>query len=91
VLPALHACWRRDTAPPTERTGYDSAVGKVAATEMAGRVLDRCVQLHGGVGVLDDHLVQRLWRGLRPLRIYEGATDVLHTLIAAAWLPELAR
>ncbi|MFZ5481301.1 MAG: acyl-CoA dehydrogenase family protein [Myxococcota bacterium] len=87
TLPAvLHACWRRDTAPPGERTGYDSAVAKVAATEAAQRVVDRAVQLLGGRGVEEEHVVQRLYRDIRPLRIYEGATDVLLTVIAAHWL-----
>ena len=88
ALPALHACWRRDTASPGERTGYESAVGKVVATEAACRIIDAAVQLHGGLGVEEGSVVQRLYRDVRPLRIYEGATDVLLTLIAARWLPE---
>jgi len=86
LLATLHACWRRDTAPPEVSTGYESAVGKYAATEAAGRVLDQAVQLHGGAGVEECALVQRLWREARPLRIYEGASDVLLTLIARPWL-----
>jgi acyl-CoA dehydrogenase len=88
TLTALHACWRRDTAPPTVRTGYESAVGKVTATEAAQRVIDAAVQLHGGRGVEEDSVVQQLYRDVRPLRIYEGATDVLKTVIAARWLEE---
>lgn len=88
ALATLHACWRRDTAPAGVRTGYESAVGKVTATEAASRVLDAAVQLHGGLGVDEDHPVQALWRAARPLRIYEGATDVLKTLIAATWLED---
>jgi acyl-CoA dehydrogenase len=86
LLTTLHACWRRDTAPPDVRTSYESAVGKVAATEAAQRVLDAAVQLHGARGVDEDGLVQRLWREARPLTIYEGATDVLHTVIAGRHL-----
>lgn len=86
TLAALHACWRRDTAPPQVRTGYESAIGKVAATEAAQRIVDTAVQLHGGVGVEESSVVQQLYRGIRPLRIYEGATDVLKTVIAAEWL-----
>ena len=86
TLTALHACWRRDTAGPTERTGYESAVGKVAATEAAQRVIDTAVQLHGALGVEEDSVVQGLYRDIRPLRIYEGATDVLKTVIASRWL-----
>ncbi len=86
LLATLHACWRRDTAPREVRTGYESAVGKCAATEAAQRVLDAAVQLHGARGVDEDGLVQKLWRDARPLTIYEGATDVLHTVIATRWL-----
>ncbi|MDP2312583.1 MAG: acyl-CoA dehydrogenase [Pseudomonadota bacterium] len=86
TLTALHACWRRDTAGKGERTGYESAVGKVTATEAAQRVIDSAVQLHGGLGVEEDSVVQQLYRDIRPLRIYEGATDVLKTVIAARWL-----
>lgn len=88
ALAAFHACWRRDNAPAGVRTGYESAVGKVTATEAAARVLDAAVQLHGGAGVEEDHPIQVLWRAARPLRIYEGATDVLKTLIAARWLAD---
>ena len=88
TLAALYACWRRDTAPPQVRTGYSSAIGKVAATEAAQRVIDTAVQLHGGVGVEEGSVVQQLYRGIRPLRIYEGATDVLKTVIAAEWLED---
>ncbi len=87
ALACGHACWRRDTAGAGIRTGYESAVGKVTATENALRVLDMAVQLHGASGVDEDSLVQRLWREARPLTIYEGATDVLHTVIAGRWLP----
>jgi acyl-CoA dehydrogenase len=83
---ALHACWRRDTAPASVRTGYESAVGKVTATEAAQRVVDMAVQLHGARGVEEDSVVQQLYRDIRPLRIYEGATDVLKTVIATRWL-----
>lgn len=82
ALTALWACWTRDTAPAEVRTGYMSAVGKLTATEACGRVLDTCVQLWGGAGVEDDAPIQKLWRDARPLRIYEGASDVLRGVIA---------
>jgi len=88
TLAALHGCWRRDTAPASARTGYESAIGKVTATEAAQRVIDIAVQLHGGLGVEEDSVVQQLYRDIRPLRIYEGATDVLKTVIAARWLED---
>ncbi len=88
ALACAHACWRRDTAPTGVRTGYESAVGKITATENAVAVLDLAVQLHGGMGVEEGSRIQQLWRAARPLTIYEGATDVLKTVIAARWLPE---
>jgi len=82
TLAMLHACHCRDAAAPGERTGYSSAVGKLVATEAAQRVIDQAVQLHGGAGVEEESVVQRLYRAVRPLRIYEGATDVLCTVVA---------
>lgn len=86
TLATLHACWKRDSAGPNDRTGYTSAVGKVVATEAAQRVVDQAVQLHGAIGVEEGSVIEGLYRAIRPLRIYEGATDVLHTVIAEHWL-----
>jgi acyl-CoA dehydrogenase len=52
------------------------------ATEVAQRIIDRAVQLHGGMGVVLGSKVEELYREIRPLRIYEGATDVLKLIIA---------
>lgn len=82
TLTMLHACWKRDAASPTERTGLSSAIGKIVATEAAQRIIDTAVQLHGGRGVEEDSVVQGLYRAIRPLRIYEGATDVLYSVVA---------
>ncbi len=82
TLAMLHACWKRDAASPTERTGTSSAVGKIVATEAAQRIIDAAVQLHGGAGVEESSVVQQLYRAVRPLRIYEGATDVLLSVVA---------
>lgn len=86
TLATLQACWKRDAAAPGERTAASSAVGKLAATEAAQRVIDTAVQLHGGAGVEEGSVVEELYRAVRPLRIYEGATDVLYTVIADAIL-----
>jgi acyl-CoA dehydrogenase len=88
ALACAHACWARDNAAPGVRTSYESAVGKVTATESCVEVIDLAVQLHGALGVDEDALLQHLWRAARPLTIYEGATDVLKTVIAARWLPD---
>lgn len=52
------------------------AAAKLFCTEMASRVADRCVQILGGTGIVGDHPVPRLWRDVRALRIYEGASQV---------------
>ncbi len=58
------------------------AMAKMQATESAQRIVDRAVQLHGGMGVALGSKVEELYREIRPLRIYEGATDVLKLIIA---------
>jgi acyl-CoA dehydrogenase len=59
-----------------------SSMAKVAATEAAGRVVDRCVQIMGRWGLVHGSKIERLQRQARPLRIYEGATEVLRLGIA---------
>jgi alkylation response protein AidB-like acyl-CoA dehydrogenase len=57
-------------------------MAKLAATESAQRVIDDAVQLHGGLGVKSGHIVERLYRDIRALRIYEGASEVQKLIIA---------
>jgi acyl-CoA dehydrogenase len=59
-----------------------AAMGKMFATEAAQRIIDLAVQLHGGVGVVDGNFVELLYRAIRPLRIYEGATEIQKLIIA---------
>jgi acyl-CoA dehydrogenase len=61
--------------------GADVAMAKMYATEVAQRIIDRAVQLHGGLGVVLGNKVEELYREVRPLRIYEGATDILKLLV----------
>ena len=65
-----------------ERVTYEAAVGKLFATEAAQRIIDRCLQIHGGNGVVKGVPVERLYRDIRALRIYEGASDVQRVVIA---------
>ena len=58
------------------------------ATEAAQRIVDDAVQIFGGRGVLADSLVDRLYRAVRALRIYEGTTEVQHLIVARALLEE---
>lgn len=62
------------------------SMAKMHATESAQRIIDRAVQLHGGMGVALGTKVEELYREIRPLRIYEGATDVLKLIIASSVL-----
>jgi acyl-CoA dehydrogenase len=57
-------------------------MAKFFATEMAQRVVDRAVQIHGGQGVVAGATVERLYREVRALRIYEGATEIQKLVIA---------
>jgi len=59
-----------------------SSMAKLAATEMASRVVDRCVQVMGRFGLVRHSKIERLYRQARPMRIYEGASEVLRLGIA---------
>ena len=65
-----------------ERFTLEAAQAKLYATETAQRIVDDAVQIHGARGVLADSVVDRLYRSVRSLRIYEGASEVQHLLIA---------
>ena len=57
-------------------------MAKLYATDRAQEVIDKAVQIHGGDGVREGHIVERLYREIRALRIYEGASDVQRVIIA---------
>jgi acyl-CoA dehydrogenase len=65
-----------------ERVTYEAAVAKLFATEAASRIVDRCLQVHGGNGLVKGSVMERLYRDVRALRIYEGATEVQRLVIA---------
>ena len=58
-------------------------MAKAYATEAAQRIIDEAVQILGGRGVMAEHIVDRLYRSVRSLRIYEGTTEIQHLIIAA--------
>lgn len=72
-----------------ERVTLESAMAKAYATEAAQRVIDDAVQIHGGRGVLAEHPVDRLYRAVRALRIYEGTTEIQRLVIARQLLKGL--
>lgn len=79
ALLTYRAAWQRDTQ--AGRTTSVAAMAKLAATESAQRIIDRAVQLHGGRGVRTGETVERLYREIRALRIYEGASEVQRLLV----------
>lgn len=74
------AAWRRDSG--AESITREGAAAKLFATEAAQRVIDRAVQLHGGSGLLRGSTVERLYREVRALRIYEGTSEIQRLIIA---------
>jgi acyl-CoA dehydrogenase len=80
-LLVYRAAWERDRG--AERTNVESAMAKAFATEAAQRVIDEAVQLLGGRGVLADSVVDRLYRSVRALRIYEGTTEIQRLVVGA--------
>jgi acyl-CoA dehydrogenase len=80
ALLTYRAAWLRDAEGVV--TTREAAMAKMAATETAQRVIDRAVQIFGGLGVGVGSVVERLYREIRPLRIYEGATEVQKLIIA---------
>jgi acyl-CoA dehydrogenase len=79
ALLTYRAAWQRDVMGT--RTTREAAMAKLTATEHAQRVIDRAVQLHGGRGVQSGEVVERLYREIRALRIYEGASEVQRLII----------
>ena len=80
ALLTYRAAWQRDVAgTPTTR---EAAMAKLTTTETAQRIIDRCVQLHGALGVTRGTIPERLYRDIRALRIYEGASEVQQLIIA---------
>ncbi|HEU0229811.1 MAG TPA: acyl-CoA dehydrogenase family protein [Burkholderiaceae bacterium] len=84
ALLTYRAAWLRDVKKA--RTTREAAMAKMAATESAQRVIDRAVQMFGARGVVSDAPVERLYREIRALRIYEGATEVQKLIIAREML-----
>ncbi len=80
ALLIYRAAWAKDSGAP--RITREAAMAKLFATDQAQKVIDRAVQLHGGDGVRSGETVERLYREIRALRIYEGASDVQRVIIA---------
>ena len=100
-LLVYRAAYVRDTAPtthaaapntraamPAVRVTREASEAKLFATEAAGRIIDSAVQLHGGAGLVRGSVVERLYRDVRALRIYEGTSEIQKLVIAGQLLKE---
>lgn len=88
-LLVFRAAWEADRG--AERVTLESAMAKAHATEAAQRIVDDAVQVLGGSGVMASHPVDRLYRSVRALRIYEGTTEIQHLVIASQLLRDHER
>ena len=79
-LLVYRAAWAADGG--AERVTLEAAMAKAFATEAAQRIVDDAVQILGGAGVMASHPVDRLYRAVRAMRIYEGTTEIQHLVIA---------
>ena len=86
ALLTYRAAWAKDSG--ADRISREAAMAKLHATEAAQKVIDAAVQLHGGEGVRKGSVPERLYREIRALRIYEGASDVQRVVIARQVLKE---
>jgi len=80
ALLVYRAAWAKDMG--AERITREAAMAKLFATERAQRIIDKAVQIHGGDGVRRGHVVESLYREIRALRIYEGASEIQKVIIA---------
>ena len=86
ALLVYRAAWQRDQGGNVTK---EAAMAKLTATEGAQQVIDAAVQIFGGIGVQSGAVVEQLYRDIRPLRIYEGATEVQQLIIGRELLKEV--
>lgn len=65
-----------------QNVNTEASCAKMFATEMCGRVADRCVQIHGGAGYISEYAIERFYRDVRLFRLYEGTTQIQQMIIA---------
>jgi acyl-CoA dehydrogenase len=85
-LLVLEAAWKRDQKIDTD---MDMAIAKVKATEMLAMVADEALQIHGGMGLMSDLPLERIWRDARIERIWDGTSEVQRHIISRALLRPL--
>jgi acyl-CoA dehydrogenase len=79
-LLVYRAAWEKDNG--ADRITTEAAMAKAHATETAQRVIDEGLQILGGRGVLAEHVLDRMYRSIRAMRIYEGTTEIQHLIVA---------
>jgi acyl-CoA dehydrogenase len=85
-LLVYRAAYLKDTG--NTRVSREASEAKLFATEAAGRIIDQAVQIHGGTGLVRGSVVERLYRDVRALRIYEGTSEIQKLIIASQLLKE---
>ena len=85
-LLVYRAAYLKDTT--SARVTREASQAKLYATEAAGRIVDSAVQIHGGTGLVRGSIVERLYRDVRALRIYEGTSEIQKIVIASQLLKE---
>lgn len=88
ALLVYRAAWTRDTF--NRRITREASMAKLFGSETAHQVIDMAVQLHGGLGVVSETAVESLYREIRPLRIYEGTSEIQRMVIANEVLKQAA-
>ena len=86
ALLIYRAAWKKDSG--AERITREAAMAKLYSTEAAQAIIDQALQLHGGLGVTTGNIVECLYREIRALRIYEGASEVQKVIIGGLQLAE---
>ncbi len=85
-LLTLRAAWKLDQGTMTDQ---DAAMAKVFASEALGRITDRAVQIHGGMGLMDELPIERFWRDARVERIWDGTSEIQRHIISRSLLRPL--
>ena len=79
-LLVYQAAWTHDSGG--DHTKHKSSMAKLFATEAAQRIIDQALQIHGGAGLVVGNIMERLYRDIRALRIYEGTSEIQKLVIA---------
>ena len=85
-LLTLEAAWKYDQGTATDS---DIAMAKLKATEMLAMVADEAIQIHGGMGLMDELPLERIWRDARIERIWDGTSEIQRHIISRALLRPL--